>query len=294
MVIKLTEVELARVVDTLRAAGCVFAEDEAEVLCSGAEDAAHLAAMVARRAAGEPLELVLGWAEFRGLRIEVEPGVFVPRRRTAYLAELAEGFLAPGDVVVDLCCGAGAIGASLLDAMRGRGGGEIELHAADVSDVAVHCARKNLAAAIDRGAAFVYQGDLDAPLPARIAGRVSVLTANVPYVPSAEITLLPAEARDYEPLSALDGGSDGLDILRRVAEAAPRWLRPEGRVLIEISDRQQDPAIAAFRAAGLEPSVRESDDYYTTVLVGRFAHGSPERAARPAPASVTRAVGPRG
>jgi release factor glutamine methyltransferase len=282
MVIKLTEVELARVVDTLRAAGCVFAEDEAELLCSNAEDAAHLAAMVARRAAGEPLELVLGWAEFRGLRIEVEPGVFVPRQRTAYLAELAEGFLAPGDVVVDLCCGAGAIGASLLDTMRERGEGEIELHAADVSDVAVRCARKNLEAAIDRGAAFVYQGDLDAPLPARISGRISVLTANVPYVPSAEITLLPAEARDYEPLSALDGGSDGLDILRRVAEAAPRWLKPEGRVLIEISDRQQDPAIAAFRAAGLEPSVHESDDYDTTVLVGRFAHGSPESPERAA------------
>ena len=270
------EVELSRVVDTLRVAGCVFAEDEAELLCSDAEDAAHLAAMVDRRAAGEPLELVLGWAEFRGLRIKVEPGVFVPRQRTAYLAELAEGFLTPGDVVVDLCCGAGAIGAALLDTVRERGGGGIEgggieLHAADVSDAAVRCAQKNLATSIEQGSAFVYQGDLDAPLPARIVGRVSVLTANVPYVPSAEITLLPSEARDYEPLSALDGGFDGLDILRRVAEAAPRWLRPQGRVLIEISDRQQDAAISAFRVAGLEPSVHESEDYFTTVLVGRLA-----------------------
>jgi release factor glutamine methyltransferase len=283
MVIKPAEAELSRVVDTLRAAGCVFAEDEAELLISEAEDTAQLAAMVARRVEGEPLELVLGWAEFRGLRIKVEPGVFVPRRRTAYLAELAEGFLVPGDVVVDLCCGAGAIGASLLDTMRKRGDergeGGIELHAADVSEMAVRCARKNLATAISQGTAHVYHGDLDAPLPARLAHRVSVLTANVPYVPSAEITLLPTEAREYEPLSALDGGSDGLDILRRVAEAAPRWLRPGGRVLIEISDRQQDPAIAAFQAAGLEPSVHESADYYTTVLVGQHAHDSRERTA---------------
>ena len=271
MAIKLDDAELDQVVGTLRAAGCVFAEDEAALLTAEAEDASQLAAMVARRAQGEPLELVLGWAEFLGLRVAVEPGVFVPRRRTAYLAELAAGFLAPGDIVVDLCCGAGAIGASLLDTMRRRGDGDIELHAADVSAAAVRCARKNLAAAIDEGVAFVYQGDLDAPLPPSIAGKVSVLTANVPYVPSAEIALLPAEARDYEPLSALDGGADGLDLLRLVAEAAPRWLRPGGAVLIEISDRQQDSAIAAFRAAGLEPRLHESEDDFSTVLLGRFA-----------------------
>ena len=271
MAIKLDDAELAQVVGTLRAAGCVFAEDEAALLSAEAEDASQLAAMVARRAQGEPVELVLGWAEFRGLRVAVEPGVFVPRQRTAYLAELAADFLAPDDIVVDLCCGAGAIGASLLDTMRRRGEGAIELHAADVSNTAVRCARKNLAAAIDEGVAFVYEGDLDAPLPPGIAGRVSVLTANVPYVPSAEIALLPAEARDYEPLSALDGGFDGLDLLRRVAGAAPHWLRPGGVVLIEISDRQEDAAIAAFRAAGLEPSVHESEDHFSTVLLGRFA-----------------------
>jgi release factor glutamine methyltransferase len=170
---------------------------------------------------------------------------------------------------VDLCCGAGPIGAYLLEVMRERGGGALELHASDLDEVAVRCARKNLATAIEAGHASVYQGNLDAPLPKRLAGQVSILTANVPYVPSAEIPLLPSEARDYEPLFALDGGADGLDLLRRVAQAAPRWLRPDGRLLIEISDRQQEAAIAAFRAAGLEPSVHESDEYYSTVLIGR-------------------------
>jgi len=271
MPLELDGAEWKRVVGTLRAAGCVFAEAEADLLCEGAEDATALAAMIAGRVEGKPLELVLGWAEFRGLRLVVEPGVFVPRRRTGFLAYLAEGFLTAGDVVVDLCCGAGAIGASLLDSMRRRqDGGEIELHAADIDEAAVRCARKNLATAIEAGSAFVHQGDLDAPLPLRLTGKVSVLTANVPYVPSAEIPLLPPEARDYEPVAALDGGTDGLDVLRSVAQAAPRWLRPHGRVLIEISDRQQDAAVAAFRAAGLEPSVHESEDYYSTVLIGRF------------------------
>jgi len=265
MPIELDDEELARVVGTLRAAGCVFAEDEAALLLAEAADTSQLAAMVALRAGGEPLELVLGWAEFRGLRIAVEPGVFVPRRRTAFLAELAARFLVSGEIVVDLCCGAGAIGASLLEGVSG-----IELHAADVSDAAVRCTRQNLAKEIANGTAFVYQGDLDAPLPSTIAGKISALTANVPYVPSAEIPLLPAEAREYEPLTALDGGSDGLDLLRRVAEAAPRWLRTGGRVLVEISDRQQDAATAAFEAAGLEPSVHESEEYFTTVLVGLF------------------------
>jgi release factor glutamine methyltransferase len=269
MPVELDDSEWKAVVARLRAGGCVFAEAESDLLLEGAGDRAELDAMIISRVAGTPLELVLGWADFGRVRVAVEPGVFVPRLRTRFLAYLASGFLASGDVVVDLCCGAGPIGAYLLEVMRERGGGALELHASDLDEVAVRCARKNLATAIEAGHASVYQGNLDAPLPKRLAGQVSILTANVPYVPSAEIPLLPSEARDYEPLFALDGGADGLDLLRRVAQAAPRWLRPDGRLLIEISDRQQEAAIAAFRAAGLEPSVHESDEYYSTVLIGR-------------------------
>ena len=270
MAVELDPGAFAVLVGTLRAAGCVFAEEEAALLCAEAPDASALAELTRRRTAGEPLELVLGWAEFCGLRIAVEPGVFVPRRRTEFLAETAAGLLSSGDVAVDLCCGAGAVGAALL--ALGAGPGEIVLHAADIDPVAVHCARRNLAEAVRQGTAYVYQGDLDAPLPTRLAQRVSVLTANVPYVPSSEVPLLPAEARDHEPLTALDGGADGLDVLRRVAAgAASRWLRSGGSVLIEISDRQHAPAMAAFREAGLDTRILRSEEYETSVIVGRMS-----------------------
>lgn len=295
MAVQPGEHTFAELVGKLRAAGCVFAEEEAELLCADAADESALAELTRRRTLGEPLELVLGWAEFHGLRIAVEPGVFLPRRRTEFLAECAARLLAPGDVAVDLCCGAGPVGAALLLLSGGAADkaaadhGEpdqdtaddassvpfldrrpIELHAVDVDPVAVRCARRNLDAAVRQGTAFVYQGDLDAPLPPRLAGRVSVLTANVPYVPSAEVPFLPSEARDFEPLTALDGGADGLDVLRRVAKAAAaRWLRPDGSVLVEISERQQDAALAAFREAGLHARILRSDEYETSVVLGR-------------------------
>jgi release factor glutamine methyltransferase len=197
----------------------VFAEDEARLLVSAARTPAELDAMVERRASGLPLEHVLGWAEFCGLRIAVDPGVFVPRRRSEFLARQAIA-LAPARsaaVVVELCCGAGAVSAALAVALD-----RPEVHAVDIDPAAVRCARRNLTAAGGR----VYQGDLYAPLPAALRGRVDVLVANAPYVPTGEIGLQPAEARLHEPRVALDGGADGLDVLRRVIAGAPPWLAP--------------------------------------------------------------------
>jgi len=239
----------------LRAAGCVFAEDEAELLISAAHTPQELDAMVGRRVAGLPLEQVIGWAGFCGLRIAVEPGVFVPRRRTEFLVEQAAALCRSGDVIIDLCCGAGAIAAALCAAVPG-----IEVHAADIDPVAVRCARRNVPGP-------VYEGDLFDPLPARLRGQASVLTANVPYVPTGEIALLPAEARAYEPLTALDGGTDGLTVLRRVARGAPDWLAPGGHVLIETSERQVPLAVSAF--AGLDPRVARSADRDAVVIIGR-------------------------
>ena len=203
------------IVSRLRAAGCVFAEDEARLLMSAARTPAELDAMVGRRAAGLPLEQVVGWAEFCGLRIVLAPGVFVPRRRTEFLVRQAVALAPPGAVIVDLCCGAGAIGATLAAAVD-----RAEVHAADLDPAAVRCARQNLPGG------HVYQGDLYAPLPAGLRGRVAVLAANVPYVPSEQIGFLPPEAREHEPRAALDGGADGLDVLRRVAAAAAGGWRP--------------------------------------------------------------------
>ncbi len=251
------------VVAALRAAGCVFAEDEAELLLSAARTPAELAALVERRASGLPLEHVLGWAGFRGLRIAVDPGVFVPRRRTEFLVERAIALAASGPgavpVVVDLCCGSGALGAALAAAL-----GPVELHAADIDPAAVRCARRNVAAV----GGTVYVGDLYDPLPAALRGRVGILLANVPYVPTEEVGLLPAEARVHEARVALDGGRDGLDVLRRVTAEAAEWLAPGGHLLFETSESQVAAARAAVERAGLVARVVEDEELYATVVVG--------------------------
>lgn len=284
----------ALVVTRLRAAGCVFAEDEARLLLSTARDPAELDAMVQRRVAGLPLEHVLGWAEFRGLRIAVDAGVFVPRRRSEFLADqataLARTTLGPpagpssapagrekagrgepgvGDggrrpvVVVDLCCGSGALAAALAAALVPVVGW-CELHAVDIDPAAVRCARRNLAAAGGR----VHEGDLYEPLPSTLRGRVDILIASPPYVPTEAIGLLPPEAREHEPLVALDGGADGLDVVRRVVAQAPRWLAPGGHLLVETSEQQAAQAAEAISRAGLTPRIATSRDRYATAVIG--------------------------
>ncbi|WP_069172546.1 putative protein N(5)-glutamine methyltransferase [Streptomyces griseus] len=248
----------ASIVTTLRAAGCVFAEDEAELLLSTATGPAELAAMVERRAAGLPLEHVLGWAEFSGMRITVDPGVFVPRRRTEFLVAQAAALAPAGAVVVDLCCGSGALGVALVSVLP-----RAELHSADVEPAAVRCARRNVGAL-----GTVYEGDLFAPLPAALRGRIDVLLANVPYVPTEDVGLLPAEARVHEPRVALDGGGDGLDVLRRVAAEAPGWLAPGGSLLVETSERQAERARETVGGSGLDPRVVVSAELYATVVIG--------------------------
>ncbi|WP_327665807.1 putative protein N(5)-glutamine methyltransferase [Streptomyces sp. NBC_00498] len=246
------------VVESLRAAGCVFAEDEARILLSTARDAAELAAMVERRASGLPLEHVVGWAEFCGLRVAVDPNVFVPRRRTEFLTRQALDHTPPGAVVVDLCCGTGAVAAVLADRRPSR------LHAADLDPAAVRCARRNLVPLDGE----VHEGDLYAPLPADLRGHVDTLVANGPYVPTGDVPLLPPEARDHERRIALDGGHDGLDVLRRVAGEAPEWLAPGGHLFVETSERQAAAAQAAVRSAGLHARVVSDEDLYATIVVG--------------------------
>ncbi|MCF6474303.1 putative protein N(5)-glutamine methyltransferase [Nonomuraea sp. MG754425] len=255
-----SSIHTAALAARLRAAGCVFAEDEADLLVSAAPSPAGLDAMVARRIAGEPLEHVLGWAEFCGLRVRVAAGVFVPRPRTEFLIEAALALarrVAGTPVVLDMCCGTGAMGAAVAAGLA-----RAELHAADLDPAAVRCARHNLP-----GAA-VYEGDLYDPLPATLRGRVDLLIASPPYVPSESVGLLPPEARLHEPLMALDGGADGLDVVRRVIAGAPEWLAPGGRLLVETSERQAAATAEAVRAAGLTARVTTSDDLDATAVIG--------------------------
>jgi release factor glutamine methyltransferase len=234
-------------VAALRAAGCVFAEEEAALLQVGSREGGDLPLMVARRVAGEPLEQVLGWAEFCGLRIRVTSGVFVPRKRTEAVVELAVKLAAHLDrppVVVDLCCGTGAIGVAVAVSLTG-----IELHAADVDPDAVACARLNVT--VGR----VHEGDLYDALPEDLRGRVDLLLVNAPYVPTDEIRLMPPEARLHEHHVALDGGADGVEIHRRVAAEASGWLAPGGDLLIETSPRQAADTAHFCMEAGLTVQV---------------------------------------
>jgi len=268
----------------LRAAGCVFAEEEAALLVERADDAHDLEALVARRAEGEPLEHVLGYVDFHGLRIGVDPGVFVPRQRTVLLVDEAVALArrravrtrppgtVPGQVgapvvVVDVCCGAGALGLAVAtDLGFGADAGRrpVDLHVTDLDPAAVACAARNVAAV----GGVAYRGDLFDPLPTRLRGRVDVLLANVPYVPTGEIPLLPPEARDHEARVALDGGGDGLDVLRRVAADALRWLAPGGHLLTESGERQAPGAVAVLERAGLAARVVRDEEIGATVVVG--------------------------
>jgi release factor glutamine methyltransferase len=278
----LTDAEPA-VVARLRSAGCVFAEDEARLLIAAARTPDELAAMVDRRVAGLPLEHVVGWAEFCGLRVIVGPGVFVPRRRSEFLVaqavaavrrsgadrqDGAGGRGGSGDqdgieavpVVLDLCCGSGAVGLAVATAL-----GEAELHAADIDPGATQYARRNVAAV----GGEVHEGDLYDPLPPALRGRIELIVVNAPYVPTLEIALMPPEARLHEPTVALDGGTDGVGIHRRVAAAAPEWLAPGGSLLIETSSRQAALTTAAMAAAGLATTTASDDDLDATVVIGR-------------------------
>ncbi|AOR37099.1 methylase [Streptomyces fodineus] len=275
------------VVARLRAAGCVFAEEEAELILdaagrstgpgSGEERAADVEVlvdrMVARRCAGEPLEHVVGWAAFCGLRIAVTPGVFVPRRRTEFLVAQAMRVGRDAALIVDLCCGAAPLATALAVRLP-----RAEIHAADIDPVQTASARRNLELFANR--AHVHEGDLYAALPQALRGRVDLLVANAPYVPVDALATLPAEAREHEPVHSLAGGRDGLEIQRRIAAGADGWLAPGGHVIVETGEDQAPHTRALFAGAGLDAWVAECEEMEATVVVGRRP-----RSARSGPAA---------
>jgi release factor glutamine methyltransferase len=220
----------------LAAAGCVAPAAEAAALRSAAgADEADLEARLRRREQGEPLAWITGRVEFCGRSLRIEPGVYVPRPQTEELARRAAACLPERGRAADLCTGCGAIAAHLRGARQGA-----EVVGVDVDPLAVAVARHN-------GVATVL-AEVDA-LPLR-SGAFDVVTAVAPYVPTDAIALLPADVQRHEPRVALDGGADGLHVVRRVVTAAARLLRPGGHLLTELGGDQAEALEPALADAG--------------------------------------------
>jgi release factor glutamine methyltransferase len=188
--------------------------------------------LVRRRAGGEPMAHILGWTEFRGLRIRVRPGAFVPRQSSEFTVEQAARRLRgkKRPIAVDVATGIGPIALAIGAAVP-----KAEVHGTDISGEAIRQARANARDLGLRNVEF-HRGDMFGSLPDRIRGKVDVLTAHAPYVPKGEVADLPLEVRGFEPEDTLtDHSEHGMGLLTKIAEEAPEWLRPNGWVLLEVS-----------------------------------------------------------
>jgi release factor glutamine methyltransferase len=228
----------------LAMAGCVRPEDEAHELVSAAADEESLESLVQRREAGEPLAWIVGATTFCGHRIHVDPGVYVPRPQTEVLARRAAALLPPNGRAADLCTGAGAIAVHLM-----REAPAINIIATDIDPLAVACAQRNGVA--------VVRSDLGKALRDR---TFDVVTAVAPYVPTPDIPLLPEDVRRHEPTLALDGGADGLAVVRELVEQAARLLFPGGWLLTEVGGDQDTALQPVLDAAGFAPAERWFDE----------------------------------
>jgi len=221
----------------LAAAGCVAAQEEAALFIAAAPDEATLETWLRRRERGEPVAWITGTLRFCGRVVHMAPGVYVPRIQSEELARRAAGLLPAGGWAVDLCTGAGAIAAHLIAEVP-----TASVVGVDVDAVAAACARRN--------GVPTAVGDVDGPL--RRNGHFDVVTAVTPYVPTADLRLLPADVQRYEPALALDGGDDGLHLVRRVVAAAGRVLRSGGWLLVELGGSQDEALVPTLESAGFE------------------------------------------
>lgn len=200
--------------------------------------------LVAKRAEGMPLQYVTGEMPFRHMVVHVEPGVFIPRPETEVLVDVALELLAGTDepVVVDLCTGSGCVAVSIASEHSGS-----HVWAVDLSPGAVEVTLRNAGNAKVAERVQSIHGDLFDPLPKALVGTVDLIVSNPPYIPSADLPDLPPEVLGFEPHLALDGGADGLDVFRRIADAAEAWLAPGGGLAVEL-----DSGRVAAAAAELE------------------------------------------
>ena len=225
--------------------------------------------MIARRASGEPVQLIKGFAVFRGLEILARPGVFVPRDSTEFLAEQAvrrlRGRRRP--IAVDLACGGGTVALSMGDEVPAT-----TVVGTDISAEAVRIARRN-ASRLELANVRFLTGDLYDPLPSELRGAVDVITLHPPYVAAGELRELPEEIRRFEPAHTLtDHSDDGLGLVERAAAASGDWLKRGGWLLVEVSPDRARAVAKVMRDHGLR-EVRSTMDHgfkVTRVLVGRW------------------------
>lgn len=226
------------VIARLAAAGCVAPAEEARELLHDAPDAAEIEARVRRREDGEPLPWITGHVRFGGLVLHAAPGVYVPRQQSEELARRAAAVLPWRGVAIDLCTGSGAVAAVLQHAVP-----DALVAGVEIDPCAAACAAHN--------DVQVVVGDLATPL--HLAGAVDVVTAVAPYVPTGARQLLPTDVQRHEPLRALDGGDDGLAIVRRVVEHAATLLGPAGHLLLELGGAQDVLLGPELADAGFDP-----------------------------------------
>lgn len=223
--------------------------------------------MVARRATGEPIPFIKGYAEFRGLELIARPGVFVPRDSSEFLAEQAIRRLRrrKAPVAVDLATGGGTIALAVANEVP-----KAAVYGTDLSDDAIELARKN--AKRLRLRAHFRQGDLFGALPKKLRGMVDVITLHPPYVASGELDELPDEIREWEPVHTLtDRSDDGLGLIRRTVDEAPAWLRSRGWLLMEVDPDRARDVMPVYRRGGFRDvkSTKGGELKVTRVIVGR-------------------------
>jgi release factor glutamine methyltransferase len=234
----------AEVTARLAAAGCVAAAEEAAEMVAAAPGQGVLETWIRRRENGEPLAWITGTLRFGAVTLHVDRGVYVPRLQSEELAERAAALLGASGTAADLCTGSGALAAHLLAVRPGA-----TVVAVDLDLAAVRCARRNGVPAV--------VGDLGRPLR---EGCFDVVTAVAPYVPTDQLRLLPADVQRFEPRLALDGGDDGLDVVREVVSAATRLLKPGGWVVLEVGGTQDEALAPLLSGEGYGSAATWRDD----------------------------------
>lgn len=205
------------------------------------------------RLTGRPLWYIIGDADFCGYKIKVDERVLIPRPETEELAIMAVNSLEDGFSVLDMCTGSGAIAIAVAKEAEKRKL-KVKVTAADISAEALSLAKENAEA---NGADVLF---IQSDLFTRLRGRFDVIVTNPPYIPTAEIETLQKEVKDYEPRLALDGGADGLDIYRRIAADALKYLNRGGVLIMEVGAGEAQAVAKLFKGAAYSIIVKDFND----------------------------------